>query len=174
LNRGEISSVGERQAGLSAHRLDDRDKTGRTPDLWTPSDGRCQKSAAGAFGLKGENRMRHANPASVWTRFSVLPLLAGSIWSRNDRLALLDSARALIRPAIRQPLPFRPPRSTKNWASKAVFGERIWVERDRSELPDQFKTSASAPSCAPSYWSLRLLLLKVGPWSIRLTFYWRC
>jgi hypothetical protein len=38
---------------------------------------------AKAFGLDGENWMRHANPVSVWTRFAVLPLLAAAIWSRD-------------------------------------------------------------------------------------------
>ena len=35
------------------------------------------------FGLSGESWMRHANPASVWTRFSVLPLLMLAVWSRD-------------------------------------------------------------------------------------------
>jgi hypothetical protein len=48
---------------------------------------RPTNTAAGAklprvFGLQGDSWMRHANPASVWTRFTVLPLLALSIWSR--------------------------------------------------------------------------------------------
>jgi hypothetical protein len=34
------------------------------------------------FGLSGEHWMRHANPLSVWTRFSVPSLLAVSVWSR--------------------------------------------------------------------------------------------
>ncbi len=91
------------------------------------------KKLAGAFGLKGENWMRHANPASVWTRFGVLPLLAGSIWSRKwiGRRCLIPLALSSVWLFV-NPLFFRPPRSTKNWASKAVFGERIWVERDRS------------------------------------------
>jgi hypothetical protein len=35
------------------------------------------------FGLRGENWILHANPMSVWTRFTVLSLLAISIWSRD-------------------------------------------------------------------------------------------
>ena len=38
---------------------------------------------AKAFGLGGENWMRHASPVSVWTRFAVLPLLAAAVWSRD-------------------------------------------------------------------------------------------
>jgi hypothetical protein len=32
--------------------------------------GTSEQWVAGLFGLKGDNWMRHANPVSVWTRFS--------------------------------------------------------------------------------------------------------
>ena len=35
------------------------------------------------------------------------------------------------------PLLFPTPRSTRNWASKGVFGERIWADRNTVELPDR-------------------------------------
>jgi hypothetical protein len=38
------------------------------------------------------------------------------------------------------PLLFPPPRSTRNWASKGVFGERIWTERATVQLPPQFRS----------------------------------
>ena len=39
------------------------------------------------------------------------------------------------------PLLFPPPRSTRNWASKGVLGERIWSDRGKVELPPQFRGS---------------------------------
>ena len=39
------------------------------------------------------------------------------------------------------PLLFPPPRSTRNWTSRSVFGERIWTERGKVELPSQFRGS---------------------------------
>jgi hypothetical protein len=33
------------------------------------------------------------------------------------------------------PLLFPPPRSTRHWASKGVFGERIWTDRAKAEFP---------------------------------------
>jgi len=39
------------------------------------------------------------------------------------------------------PLLFPPPRSTRNWTSRSVFGERIWTERGKVELPAQFRGS---------------------------------
>jgi hypothetical protein len=126
------------------------------------------KAISGAFGLKGDNWMRHSNPASVWTRFAVLPMLVGSIWSRRwiGRRSLIplavSSAWLLV-----NPLRFGPPRSTKNWASKGVLGERIWTERDRSELPDQF--SSAAPVIASLYQAIGLGPLAYGLTKLKAT-----
>jgi hypothetical protein len=91
------------------------------------------------FGLEGESWMRHSNPWSVWTRFAVLPLLAISVWSRDwiGWWCLVPVALSLIFMVV-NPLLFPRPRSTRNWASKGVFGERIWSERNSVALPDQF------------------------------------
>ena len=94
------------------------------------------------FGLEGDNWMRHANPVSVWTRFAVLPLLALAVWSREWigwwSLAAVALAQVFM---MVNPLLFPPPRSTRNWASKGVFGERIWTERATVELPPQFRSN---------------------------------
>jgi hypothetical protein len=114
-----------------------------------------------AFGLKGDSWMRHSNPASVWTRFAVLPMLVGSIWSRKwiGRRSLIPLAVSSAWLVV-NPLFFRPPRSTKNWASRGVLGERIWTEGDRSELPDQF--SSVVPTVAASYQAIGLAPLAYG------------
>jgi hypothetical protein len=70
------------------------------------------------FGLEGDKWMRHANPVSVWTRFAVLPLL------------------------------FPPPRSTRNWASKGVFGE----------LPPQFRSKVLSVTYAIQVVGLAVLV----------------
>ena len=94
------------------------------------------------FGLEGDGWMRHANPVSVWTRFAVLPLLALAIWSREwiGWWSLAAVALALVFMMV-NPLLFPPPRSTRNWASKGVLGERIWSDRGKVELPPQFRGS---------------------------------
>jgi hypothetical protein len=86
--------------------------------------------------------MRHANPVSVWTRFAVLPLLALAIWSREwiGWWSLAAVALALVFMMV-NPLLFPPARSTRNWASKGVLGERIWSDRGKVELPPQFRGS---------------------------------
>lgn len=114
--------------------------------MTTPTSQRAQggseNKVAKLFGLTGENWLRHANPWSVWTRFAVVPLLAISIWSRDwiGWWSLVPVALSLIFMMV-NPLLFPPPRSTRNWASKGVFGERIWSERSQVAIPAQFADS---------------------------------
>jgi hypothetical protein len=93
------------------------------------------------FGLEGDRWQRHANPVSVWTRFAVLPLLVLAIWSREwiGWWSLAAVALVLVFMMV-NPLLFPPPRSTRNWASKGVFGERIWADGDKAPIPVQFRS----------------------------------
>jgi hypothetical protein len=94
------------------------------------------------FGLHGENWIRHANPASVWTRFAVLPLLAAAVWSRAwiGWWSLVPIALVVAFAAV-NPLLFPPPGSTRNWASMAVLGERVWAQRDAVPVPDRYRSA---------------------------------
>ena len=105
--------------------------------------------------------MRHANAASVWTRFAVLPMLALSVWSRAwiGWYSLIPIGLSTVWMLV-NPLFFKPPRSTRNWASKSVLGERIWTERDRSELPEQFRSSA--PTLISTYQAIGMAPLVYG------------
>jgi hypothetical protein len=98
-----------------------------------------EQRVAKLFGLQGDNWTRHANPVSVWTRFAVLPLLALSVWSRDwiGWWSLIPVALSLVFLMV-NPLLFSEPRSTRNWASKGVFGERVWSERRTVPVPGQF------------------------------------
>ena len=117
---------------------------------------------ARAFGLKGEAWMRHANPASVWTRFTVPSVFALAIWSRDwiGIWCLVPITLALIWMVV-NPLLFGSPKSTRNWASRAVLGERIWVNADRETLPEQFR-SRTPSLIANTYSGLGLALLAYG------------
>ena len=106
--------------------------------------------------------MKHANPASVWTRFTVPSLLALAIWSR-DWIGVwcvvpIGFAVAWI---FVNPLLFDRPQSTRNWASRAVLGERIWVDRDKVELPEQFRSRATS-LVANGYSTVGLAILAYG------------
>ena len=121
-----------------------------------------------AFGLGGENWMRHANPVSVWTRFAVLPLLAVSVWSRDwiGWWSLVPVALSLVFMMV-NPRLFPRPRSTRNWASRAVFGERIWADRNKAEIPEQFRQSR-VPNVTYAFQLFGLAVLAYGLVELRL------
>jgi hypothetical protein len=121
----------------------------------------ARDTIAKLFGLKGEAWMRHANPASVWTRFAVLPLLALAIWSRTwiGWWCLLPIAGLIVWLVV-NPLFFDQPRTTKHWVSRSVFGERIWTERDPSSLPPAF--NSQVPTVAQAFQVVALVPLVYG------------
>ena len=83
---------------------------------------------------------RHANPMSVWTRYSVLPILVIAFWSRiwlgwwSVVSVVATLGWTWINPRL-----FRKPKSTNNWASKAVLGERVWLNRKEVPVPECHK-----------------------------------
>ena len=96
-----------------------------------------EKSIAKLFRLTDENWMKHANPWSVWTRYSVLPIIVLAFWSRvwigwwYLVPAIISLAWMFLNPIF-----FNKAKSTKNWASKAVLGERVWANRDKIAVPE--------------------------------------
>ena len=79
---------------------------------------------------------RHANPWSVWTRMSCLPLIVLAIWSREwiGEWSLLALGLALLWTWL-NPRVFPPPKSFDHWPAKATFGERIWLNRGSIPIP---------------------------------------
>ena len=114
-----------------------------------------------AFGLKGDNWMRHSNPVSVWTRFAVLPLLALSIWSREwiGWWCLIPIELSLVWMVV-NPLFFKEPSSTKNWASRGVLGERVWTEGSRSSFPPEFLSRV--PTVTTAFQIVGIIILVYG------------
>ena len=100
-----------------------------------------EKSIAKLFRLTDENWMKHANPWSVWTRYSVLPIIVLAFWSRVWIgwwcliPVIISIAWMFLNPVF-----FNKAKSTKNWASKAVLGERVWLNRDNIDVPTYHKT----------------------------------
>lgn len=120
-----------------------------------------EKTVARLFGLHGETWMRHANAASVATRFSCVSLLAVAIWSR-DWIGwysvipiVVTTVWVFVNPRV-----FGVPTSTRNWCSRSVFGERIWAERTSIVIPSQFRSPV--PNLANAYSCLGLASLVVG------------
>lgn len=126
-----------------------------------------EQRVARLFGLEGEAWMRHANPWSVWTRFSVLSLIVVAVWSRvwvgwySVGLVALAVLWMMVNPLL-----FPEPRSTRNWASKCVFGERIWSERTAVDIPAQFRSHI--PNLANAYSTVGLALVVYGVVTLRV------
>jgi hypothetical protein len=99
-----------------------------------------ERKIANLFNLNDENWMRHANPISVWTRYSVLPVIVLAFWSRTwiGWWFLVPALASLIWMFL-NPICFKKPTSTKNWASKAVLGERVFLNRDTVTIPDKHR-----------------------------------
>lgn len=91
---------------------------------------------ARAFGMDDATWARHANPWSVWTRVPILLLFAPAIWSRVwiGWWALLPVGLLILWTWI-NPRAFPPPRTLDHWASRAVLGERLWIDRHRTPIP---------------------------------------
>lgn len=101
-----------------------------------------ERKIAKAFNLTDENWMKHANPISVWSRYSVLPIIIIAFWSRIwiGWWCLIPGVLSFIWMFF-NPVIFNKPRSTKNWASKAVLGERVFLNRDNIKIPCHHKVS---------------------------------
>jgi len=99
-----------------------------------------EQKVASVFRLDDENWMRHANPASVWTRFTVLPLLMLAFWSRAwlGWWAVIPVALAVAWTFL-NPVVFPRASTTDNWASKGVLGERVWANRDNVPVPEHHR-----------------------------------
>ena len=87
---------------------------------------------------------RHANPWSVWTRVAAFPLLVLAIWSRvwiGWWAAPIVTAIVVL--LYLNPRLFPPPRQPDNWASKATFGERVYLARKTVPIPAHHERAAS-------------------------------
>ena len=86
---------------------------------------------------------RHANPLSAWTRFAATPLIFLAMWSPFEigwwgvLLIGLAGLWTWINPRL-----FGPPRSTRNWASQVVLGERAFQARRTVPIPDHHRRLA--------------------------------
>ena len=133
-----------------------------TPETTTPvAEQTMEKRVADLFGLRGDAWMRHANPWSVWSRFSCVSLLALAVWSRDwiGWYCLVPIALTIVWTWI-NPRLFGVPASTRNWASKGVFGERIWSDRRTIQIPDQF--ASRVPNLANAFSCIGLPMLVYG------------
>lgn len=117
-----------------------------------------------AMGMSDTVWLRHANPASGWSRFAILPLLALAVWSRVwiGWWAGLPIALVIVWTFV-NPRAFAPPRNFGAWMSRGVLGERLWLERAQRSLPAhhlraaRVLTAIAALGVVPFVWGLYAL-----------------
>jgi Family of unknown function (DUF6653) len=79
---------------------------------------------------------RHANPLSVYSRFSILPLMSLAIWSRvSIGWWAVAGVALVVLWTWWNPRAFGPPASTRGWASRGTFGERVFLNRKSLPVP---------------------------------------
>ena len=100
-----------------------------------------EQKIARAFALDNETWLHHANPWSVILRTTVLPVLVIAFWSRLwlGWWAVIPVALALLWMWV-NPRIFPAPPSLDHWSSKAVLGERVWLNRDVVPVPEHHRT----------------------------------
>ncbi|WP_308917555.1 DUF6653 family protein [Jannaschia sp. LMIT008] len=118
------------------------------------------RGAERLMGMDDAAWARHASPASVWSRFTVLPLLALAVYSRVwfGAWALVPIGLALAWTWANPRLFAAPPRLDA-WPTRAVLGERVFlVHRDRISAHHRraavLLTWASLPGAAVLGWGL--------------------
>ncbi len=110
---------------------------------------------------------RHANPASVMTRYTCLPLIVLAIWSRSwiGWWCLLPLLLAIIWTWL-NPRLFNPPTSTDSWAYRGVMGERLFLARKSRPVPDHHHTMAWRLT------GLSMLGVLILAWGLLLLDFW--
>lgn len=117
------------------------------------------------FAMSEDAWLRHASPWSVWTRITTcLPLLVLAIWSRAwlGWWSLPFVAAAVLWIWL-NPRVFPKPRSTDNWASQGVLGERLWLNRRNVPIPSHHRI---APNVLSGIGALGLVPLVYGLWRL--------
>ncbi len=113
------------------------------------------------MGMTNDTWARHANPWSVYSRFTALPLLSFAIWSRTwwGWWALAAVAIVILWIWL-NPRLFSAPKHTNTWAARGTFGERVYLNRKTIPIPAHYTrwgtglTLASGIGLIPFIWGL--------------------
>lgn len=93
-----------------------------------------------AMGMSDATWKRHANPWSGWTRVATMPLMVIAVWSRVwiGLWSLIPIVVVCLWVWI-NPRLFPRPKSTDNWMSQGVLGERIWLASEPGTIAEHHR-----------------------------------
>lgn len=101
------------------------------------------KQLAVLFKMDNNTWALHANPWSVYTRYATLPPDVFVIYFRTAMgHAFWPLIAALSVSLWHNPRAFPKPTTTKSWASRAVLGERVLLNKERCPIPDPYARDA--------------------------------
>ncbi|WP_299281234.1 DUF6653 family protein [uncultured Tateyamaria sp.] len=126
------------------------------------------RAAEHLMGMEDADWHRHANPLSVWTRFTCLPLLVLAIYARVWigwwALPAFIGAAAWT---WYNPRAFAPPADYGSWASRATLGERVFLARERHDIPAHHIRAAHMLTALSALGALPLIygLIALNPWA---------
>ncbi|WP_316648575.1 DUF6653 family protein [Ovoidimarina sediminis] len=134
------------------------------------------KASERLMGLDDTEWAHHASPWSVYTRFTILPLLTVTTWAR-DALGwwILLPVAAIVVWIWANPRVFPKPATTNNWASKGTFGERVFLNRAALPVPDHHRHWAFGLSFAaglgliPLVWGIIAYDVGLTPFGMALS-----
>ncbi len=126
-----------------------------------------ERRLAAVLAMDDATWLRHANPWSVWTRATVLPLVILAVWSRAwlGWWSLVPVAAAVLWMWL-NPRIFRAPATTDHWASRGVLGERVWLNRDRVPVPLHHRRAPVVLNAVTGAGSVLVIygLVRFAPW----------
>ncbi len=112
--------------------------------------------------------LKHANPWSVWSRFATLPFIVLAIWCRVwIGWYCLIPLSVLIFWIWINPTLFPKPNDYSSWGSKAVLGERVFI--NRKEVPISI-AHLRAVTILNVLQSLSAAILVYGLWRLDISF----
>ena len=130
--------------------------------------------AQAGMGMDEAAWARHANPWSVYSRMTLLPLLSLAVWSRVwlGWGALLPIGLCIAWTWI-NPRLFPVPRRIDTWASEGTLGERLFLQDDpaarRHRRAVAWLTTANALGFGVLVWGLVVLNPWITLWGLTVT-----
>jgi len=122
---------------------------------------RVASAISKGMGMSAGTWRRHANRWSVWTRLAMVPALALAVYARDwfGLWTLLWVALIVLWLWLNVRV-FAPVHSDSTWEARAIFGEKIWLERKSGKVPAYHSRSivrlniASSLTVPPMAWGL--------------------